>query len=141
MVAHGPVSAGRYGVSCSPSRARAQRLVAIIHDSLTRLRLICAEMNPMSNAFDAFAELEIAVHLASLHFLRVELEVGNAMLDAATDIHAEDVRARRRARAQEAADEVAHQLRRGAKLRLTRSERADVTAGLARLKARLDAAA
>jgi hypothetical protein len=86
---------------------------------------------------DAFSKLEIAVRLAYVRFLRVELEVGNTMLDAAANRIDREVRLRRKGRAQEAHDEVARQLARGAQLGLHALELAEVRAGLARLKARL----
>jgi hypothetical protein len=90
----------------------------------------------MERHFTAFSELEIAVRLAYVHFLRVELEVGNTMLDAAEGAD-EDVRTRRRGRAQEAHDEIVRQLARGSKLGLPARERGEIRDGLARLTKRL----
>jgi hypothetical protein len=90
----------------------------------------------MERHFNAFSELEIAVRLAYVHFLRVELEVGNTMLDAAEGAD-EEVRTRRRWRAQEAHDEIARQLARGTKLGLPARERGEIRDGLARLTKRL----
>lgn len=91
----------------------------------------------MQSPFDARPELQAAVNAARLHFLRVELEVGNAMLDAAAGDWDEEVRAVRRERAEEAHGEVARQLGRGTKLGLSPAELAELTAGLARLRARI----
>ena len=94
----------------------------------------------MQSPFDAHPELQAAVHAARLQFLRVELKVGNAMLDAAAGDWEQELRTRRLERAEEAHGEVARQLAKGAKLGLANPELAEVTAGLARLKARLNAA-
>lgn len=94
----------------------------------------------MRSPFDAHPELQAAVHAARLRLLRVELEVGNAMLDAAAGEGEDDVKARRRERAEEAHGEVSRQLAKGAKLGLAKPELAEVTAGLARLRARIDRA-
>jgi hypothetical protein len=94
----------------------------------------------MRNPFDAHPELQAAVHAARLQFLRVELEVGNAMLDAAAGEWEEDVRASRRDRAEEAHGEVARQLAKGPRLGLAPPELSELAAGLARLKARINTA-
>ena len=90
----------------------------------------------MERHFTAFSELEIAVRLAYVHFLRVELEVGNTMLDAAESAD-ENVRTRRWGRAREAHDEIVRQLARGTKLGLPARERGEIRDGLARLTKRL----
>jgi hypothetical protein len=85
------------------------------------------------------AQLREAVAATRYSFLQAELLTGNTMLDTADGTQQASVRTRRRALAQEAHDVVARHLADGAALGLTGPEWEEVTAGLARLKARLDA--
>jgi hypothetical protein len=85
------------------------------------------------------AQLQKAVAATRFSFLQAELLTGNTMLDAADVTQQASVRTRRRALAQEAHDVVARHLSSGGELGLTVPEREEVTAGLAHLKARLDA--
>jgi hypothetical protein len=94
----------------------------------------------MRSPLDAHPQLEAAVHAARLQLLRLELKVGNAMLDAAAGDAEDEVRARRRERAEEAHGEVARQLAKGLRLGLAPPELSELAAGLARLKARINSA-
>jgi hypothetical protein len=85
------------------------------------------------------ASLQAAVAASRFSFLQTELLTGNTMLDAADATQQASMRSRRRALAHEAHDVVARHLAGGAALGLTGPEREEVTAGLAHLKARLDA--
>jgi hypothetical protein len=85
------------------------------------------------------AQLREAVAATRFSFLQAELLTGNTMLDTADGTQQESVRRRRRGLAQEAHDVVARHLSSGADLGLTLPERDEVSAGLAHLKARLDA--
>jgi hypothetical protein len=92
----------------------------------------------LADELRGFAHLQDAAEATQLQFLRVELEVGNTMLDTADSTRDVTVRARRRARAQDAHDVVARQLAREPELRLTTDERDGIIAGLADLASRLD---
>jgi hypothetical protein len=83
------------------------------------------------------AQVREAVAATRYSFLQTELLTANTMLDVADGTHEASVRTRRRALAQEAHDVVARHLGRGPELGLSAPEWEEVTAGLARLEARL----
>ena len=87
-----------------------------------------------SDAFDALTE---SLAAGRLDFLRVELQVCGTLLDAADGSRDDVARARRRARAQEAHDEVARHLAKGAMPGLTAAQWTELTTGLAALSQRL----
>ena len=90
----------------------------------------------MSESRDAH-QSRADLYTPRLHFLTVELEVGNTMLDVAAGTRDDESRLRRRARAQEAHDEVERQLAKGDALGIALSDRERIAADLARLRERL----
>ncbi len=94
----------------------------------------------MSRPHADVEQLQEKLHSTRLHFLTVELEVGQTMLATAASSEDPATSARRHARAQEAHDEVARQLARGKALGLTPSEHDQIATGLARLGERIAAA-
>ena len=92
----------------------------------------------MAEPSPEFEQIESQVHATRLHFLQVELEVGNTMLDVAANSHDPAVHERRRARARAAHDEVERQLARGDALGLSAPERGELAEALARLRERFD---